>query len=1778
MLNKKHIFSCLVVLVIISFIVEANMDYISDKNTLYLKSRVYVPEDGVNDQLRLYIRNRGYISSKSHILIQFNKTPDKQIREYLNDNDINLLSYIPNNAWYVSIPHNKLNNLSTKSFIHSIDLIQPNDKVSPYIREGKFFSWAFDDHNRMLLIVKFFDDIQLRYGEEIITGYNGVVYNKLESINSLVARVNINTIYQLSNEDEIQWVEQIPPLPEDELDQSTSLIGVNVLQNSPYELDGSNINVLIYDSGEVQSHTDFNGRLTMGENSAISNHATYVAGIVGGNGSVNNSYSGIAKKVEIISYDNSGYGYNNTGDIKDEYNESINYYNTSIASNSWGHPVSSIVHGGGNPTIYCPRMGDYTMVSKLFDEIVRGNLTKPISIVFSGGNERDYVECGNNYSTTNPPKPAKNIIVVGAINSNNDSMTNFSSWGPVDDGRLRPDIVAPGCEGILKPGGWYNDPSKSIWSTYPTNTYYGGCGTSAAAPHVSGTAALMLQQYRCTLGTDDNPLPSTVKALLIHTAKDLNNTGPDYTTGYGRINATEAVDYVIYKYFREDSLEQANERDEWNFTVYNMSELKVSLVWDDYPGTPNADPALVNDLDLTLEAPNGTLYYPWTLDSVNPSHNAVRNASNHIDNVEQVVVDNPDDGNWTIIVNATILPKPSQNYSLVYKRGYEIDVLAGWNLISFPVTLYGNRNRVMDVFSDTEINRTGAGAYIVYYYNASVQLWGSLASYDVLVPGRGYAIKMNEDDTIIFEGNPATDSIEMADDEWNLVGYNSYIAQPVGEAVENVDLFSLDFSPLDPPHHEMYYSPQNLSISDRFNMSPGYGYWFNMSNADTFSFNPQRSCVTPVTRTMNIYTGADTPLRPYMVYGYAHMNGVLNDSNRTVTVDLRINGSVVSNYTMGDIANSTYYRLLVPLYENASTGDEAFVYINNSPTLEGSISIGEEDIVEKLNFSAVNVFINVKTLKDEYGENEFVNLTDPPNPDDIMGPDYLITRDTAWTVLSQSYITKFMDFDFIYVNDSFYRVDWQWTSWHVRDLLRNCSLVRANQRVSCASEISQRLLPGFNPAQLANHVGYLRNNPMPKSVVRGNANLLGDINSFAAHSGSFYVNLVDGFYHSNGLRIRIGFNSTLAEFNNSMTSEKFYYRLNDEKEIVRYLRLKDDSDIVSATITLTGGYGPIYKRIYSNSTDSMRDCAPGDLNDDGRPDLMCTPDPGIDAWRSIGTNSSPNFVLDANLKTGLPNGLGCGSGDDVVAFADLDADSDLDIIMACYDSNVSMFKNAGAVDSPNFAETAEWGLYRNYLFNGQSCPSNALAYMRSSFVDIDDDNDFDLYMNGDQDSGITYAFENKGNQSNASFGNNCSNINTSLNLPAWDDGSTRKNHPAAFIDLDLDGDFDAIRGSGDAGAPQGAKVWENNGTALVPLWVYRSEWDLDQNDDYSNAIGSTLQRPSNADFTGDGVDDILLSKGLSSGHNYIIELNHSAPHDLTIDAGNDTLIDYNSSGIFNISLDYVDLNVSAINDYLAGCTPDPDGYCTVPVIFDFDMTGTLAYSNITVQYSSLPELNQSKLVINTTSQVYLNMKVQYFNATTDTWVDEAEILSDSDPRTVVTGTKFDALWNPVGWNTSTRQNGDGLYRAYVASTDRYGRVMVSKTGSDILDTYEFVIGNTTPKIESVSATNPRGFGENVTVTANITKVGYGIDTVLVGITPSGLSETNYSMWNISSHIWTLNNFTSYMNGTYDFTVYVNNTVGNSTFNSSSFEMYADVSSYVKTVKTSYLEGEMVYTT
>ncbi|MFV1883903.1 MAG: S8/S53 family peptidase [Balneola sp.] len=257
------------------------------------------------------------------------------------------------------------------------------------------------------------------------------------------------------------------------------------------------------------------------------------------------------------------------------------------------------------------------------------------------------------FESVNGASLAKNVLVVGAVESssgnfndlNSVSPTSSSGFGPTDDGRIKPDIIAP---------------TNVYTSTSSGDAAYStGGGTSAATAVVAGSVALIREHYQNL--NSDTLSSASIRALLAHTADDVGNEGPDYKTGWGLLNTERAVRFLsahnsdASAVVLIDTLISDGGTVSFEFEHTSNRPLIITIAWTDPAGTSPTeandptDTLLVNDLDF-LVSKSSISYQPWVLNKSNPT-NAATTGDNDLDNIEQVYISNAESGTYTVSVS-----------------------------------------------------------------------------------------------------------------------------------------------------------------------------------------------------------------------------------------------------------------------------------------------------------------------------------------------------------------------------------------------------------------------------------------------------------------------------------------------------------------------------------------------------------------------------------------------------------------------------------------------------------------------------------------------------------------------------------------------------------------------------------------------------------------------------------------------------------------------------------------------------------------------------------------------------------------------------------------------------------------------------------------------------------------------------------------------------------------------------------------------------------------------
>ena len=420
------------------------------------------------------------------------------------------------------------------------------------------------------------------------------------------------------------------------------------------DLNGENMIGGVWDGGRVRdTHNLLEDRTTQIDNpGSISSHATHVSGTMVGSGSqVNGQAKGMAPMAELLTYE---FG----ADEPEMTNAAAN--GLLISNHSYGIASSNV------PLWY---IGYYDSNARNIDRIIY-NAPYYLPIIAAGNDRQSGANSGDGgYDYLTDKGVAKNNIVVAATfevleyeDASDVFMSSFSSWGPTDDGRIKPDISAKGVN-------MYSASGESNAS------YTNMSGTSMATPNVSGSLLLLQQHYNDLNG--EYMLASTLRALALHTADEAGFApGPDYRFGWGLMNTQRAAQVIS-----QDGTESmiitetldANDVYTYTFKADGTQEISATIAWTDPAANPlpggNEDvatPSLVNDLDLRISQDGGVTFLPWVLDVATPTAGAT-NGDNVVDNVEKIEINTPEAGDYIVRVShkGQLLVNDSQVFSLV---------------------------------------------------------------------------------------------------------------------------------------------------------------------------------------------------------------------------------------------------------------------------------------------------------------------------------------------------------------------------------------------------------------------------------------------------------------------------------------------------------------------------------------------------------------------------------------------------------------------------------------------------------------------------------------------------------------------------------------------------------------------------------------------------------------------------------------------------------------------------------------------------------------------------------------------------------------------------------------------------------------------------------------------------------------------------------------------------------------------------------------------------------
>lgn len=609
-------------------------------------------------------------------VVQFEALPTPSQRESLRALGVQLQRYLPDNAFIASIPAGVSMAQLERAGVQWVGGLRPEDKIAEALAVyGITPEWAVGADGLPRFTVGLYPHVELAQAVDWLAADYGAQVSGVSRLGHAVeVALPADNWADIAADARVVWLEPFwPRVPHNNSNRTN--VTADVAQSVPYNLNGLGIVVGEWDEGRADpNHADFGGRIISADASAISTHSTHVAGtVLGGGASPDFTYKGMAPMAIMLSHQ----WWNSGSEMEIEYQNGIDNVDMRIATNSWG-----VGYSPPNVPNCNAFLGNYFAECGNLDDVARGDLGQPVTIVWSAGNERlgSSQYCGSagfTWGTVTPYGTAKNVLTIGAINSNNSTMTSFSSWGPTDDGRLKPELVAPGCQTTVDFG---------VTSTKPGSGYTVACGTSMSAPTVSGCVALWMQRWMAS--RPNPPFASTVKAVFVESADDLGDPGPEYDWGYGRVDVTAAVDLLDQNRYLEDSIVQG-ETKTWTFTNSGaLSLISVTLAWDDPAAAANAATTLINNLNLRLIPPSGPAeHLPWVLNPADPSANATAGV-NIRDNLEQVRLTGAlATGTWIVEVTGASVPQGPQRFSLAFAPGMTLSsTQQAYNLDIEPVT------------------------------------------------------------------------------------------------------------------------------------------------------------------------------------------------------------------------------------------------------------------------------------------------------------------------------------------------------------------------------------------------------------------------------------------------------------------------------------------------------------------------------------------------------------------------------------------------------------------------------------------------------------------------------------------------------------------------------------------------------------------------------------------------------------------------------------------------------------------------------------------------------------------------------------------------------------------------------------------------------------------------------------------------------------------------------------------------------------------------------------
>ncbi len=624
------------------------------------------------------------LEGRLYMLVQFYELPTASQRARVEEAGLKLLDYVGNKTWNANLPQGLSSATLQGLGIRSVMPVPAFAKWDPRLDD-----YLGAESGRVVLMLLTQKDLD----EERVAAYLKADGIAVEAHQGRLWRVQVSAqqLASLPQLPYLVWMEPQPEKGEPEDTRGRALHranAVNGLLPDSYHFDGSGVGVLVRDDGPLGPHIDFHGRLHNGMfTGGDGTHGDGVAGILTGAGNLDPYMKGMAPGAEVYAIPYQADFLDNTLDLHLTNGVLVTNSSYSNGCNAGYTAITNTVDG---------QMYEYPTFMHVFSA---GN---------SNGSNCDYGAGGQWGNITGGHKQGKNVITTANVYQNG-NLVYSSSRGPAHDGRIKPDIAANGA---------------GHFSTDPDNQYGEFGGTSGASPGIAGVLACLHQAYR-SWNEDETAPAALLKTILLNTATDKGNEGPDFQFGWGQVNALRALRAVEEGRYASAEVDQGGQYDFVLNIPAGLSQVKLMIYWPDPPAMPNASTALINDLDLLVTGPDASTHMPYVLDPTPNAANLSQPAvpgEDHLNNMEQVALLNPVAGNWTLSISGTAVPEGPQLFYI------------SWDFIdSTPELTYPNGGEGFAPGSEQRLHWDAygdLGDFTLEYSIDSGMVWNALATVD----------------------------------------------------------------------------------------------------------------------------------------------------------------------------------------------------------------------------------------------------------------------------------------------------------------------------------------------------------------------------------------------------------------------------------------------------------------------------------------------------------------------------------------------------------------------------------------------------------------------------------------------------------------------------------------------------------------------------------------------------------------------------------------------------------------------------------------------------------------------------------------------------------------------------------------------------------------------------------------------------------------------------------------------------------------------------------------